>query len=250
MIRLMLGDCLIRMKEIPQESIDIVITSPPYNVDLGNNKYNKCGYNSYRDNLPHSEYICWLLSVFEQVYKLLKPSGRVCINISNGKNGSITTVSDLIQGMKNIGYSVYSQILWDKGNTSNRCAFGTYLSPVCPSFPTQFEYILIFYKGSKKLLMTGDTDITKEEFIGFTNSLWRFPNVSKKIHPAPFPVELPYRLLKLLSFVGATVLDPFMGSGTTGVACVDTKRNFIGIEIDKKYFMTAKDRIRNREGAE
>lgn len=241
------GDCLELIKDIPNESIDIIITSPPYNVNLGNNKYNKKSYNSYNDNLQHGDYIKWLCNIFELCYKKLKNSGRVCINIGNGKNGQITTTTDLIIGMKNIGYKVLAQIIWNKNNTSNRCAWGSYMSPSCPSFPTPFEYILIFYKGDKKLKTKGITDITKEEFITYANSLWTFTGEKKSAynHPAPFPVELPTRCIKMLTYKKSIVLDPFMGSGSTGIACLNTNRKFIGIEIDKNYFNIAKNRIEN-----
>lgn len=123
---------------------------------------------------------------------------------------------------------------------------GSYCSPSSPSFPSPFEYILIFCKDSTKLLNKGETDLTKEEFIKYAYGIWEFPPETKmKLygHPAMFPEELPYRLIKMLSYKGATVLDLFMGAGTTGVVCKKLNRSFIGIELDKNYFNIAKERI-------
>ena len=246
MVRLYCGDCIEELNRIEDNSINLVVTSPPYNVNLGNNKYNKDKYNSYDDNKEHKEYIEWLCSIFSLIHTKLVDGGRVCINIGDGKNGQVTTISDVIQFMKNdIGYIPIANIIWDKMNTSNRCAWGTYMSPKCPSYPMSFEHILIFAKNNKSLLTIGDTDITREEFISYASSMWRFPTEKKSTlgHPAPFPIELPYRCIKMNTYVGDVVLDPFMGSGTTGVACVQTNRDFVGIEIDRTYFDMASKRI-------
>ena len=246
MVKLYCGDCLEQLKNVQDNFVNLVVTSPPYNVDLGNNKYNKDKYKSYDDNKEHNDYIKWLKDVFSSIYVKLVDGGRVCINIGDGKNGQVTTVSDIIQFMKNdIGYTPIANIIWDKMNTSNRCAWGTYMSPKCPSYPRSFEHILIFAKNSKSLLHDGEIDITREEFISYASSMWRFPTEKKSTigHPAPFPIELPYRCIKMNTYVGDVVLDPFMGSGTTGVACVQTNRGFIGIEIDKTYFDIASNRI-------
>ena len=245
-IKLLHGDCLELMKDIPDMSVDLTVTSPPYNVDLGNNKYNKNPYNLYNDNREHHDYIEWLRKIFTLTYEKLKSGGRVCINIGDGKNGAVPTHSDVIQMMCEIGYIPMSVIIWNKNTVSGRTAWGSFNSPSCPSLPTPFEYILVFAKGDKKLQWKGETDLTKKEFIDWSLSLWTFAPETrqKKIgHPAMFPEELPKRLIKMFSWKGALVLDPFMGSGTTGVACVNTNRNFTGIELDDKYFKIAQKRI-------
>ena len=243
-------DCLEGMKNIPDSSIDLVVTSPPYNVDLGNNKYNKNPYNLYNDNKEHQEYISWLKEIFSLVYLKLKSGGRVCINIGDSKNGAIPTHSDVIQMMCDIGYIPMTNIIWNKNTTSNRASFGSYLSPSCPSFPRGFEFILVFAKENKKLQYKGETDLTKEEFVEWTNGLWTFAPETrqKKIgHPAMFPEELPKRLIKMFSWKGALVVDPFMGSGTTAIACINTNRNYIGFELDTDYFNIATERIENHK---
>lgn len=241
------GDCLNIMKNLKSESIDLVVTSPPYNVDLGNNKYKKVGYSLYKDNKEHEEYILWLKNVFNECYRLLKSGGRICINIGDGKNGKVATHSDIIHFMtQELGYLLITQIIWNKNQVGNRCSWGSFQSPSNPSFPTPFEHILVFSKDQYALKNKGESDLSKEEFIDWSLSLWNFaPETKQKQigHPAMFPIELPTRCMKMFSYKNSTVLDPFMGAGTTGVACVQNNRNFIGIEIDKNYFDIAKERI-------
>lgn len=242
------GDCLEKLKDFEDNFIDIVITSPPYNVDLGNNKYHKNPYDLYNDNKEHKEYIYWLKSIFELIYKKIKSGGRVCINIGDGKNGSVPTHSDIIQFMVEIGYLPLTTIIWDKNQIASRTAWGSFKSPSCPSFPTQFEYILAFCKDSKKLLNNGETDLTKQEFIDWSLALWKFTAETKQKqigHNAMFPIELPKRLLKMFSYKNAIVLDPFMGAGTTAVACKMFDRNYIGIELSENYIKIAEERIKN-----
>jgi len=233
------GDCLEVMDRLIVEGVkvDAIITSPPYNVDLGNNKYNKTPYSLYKDNKEHWEYIAWLKDIFSKAKEILIDGGRVAINIGDGKNGSIPTHSDIIQFMRDLGYIQMTTIIWNKNQVSPRTAWGSWLSPSSPSFPTPFEYILIFANNSKKLTTKGDTDLIKEEFINNSLALWNIkPETNLKAigHPAVFPLEIPLRLMKMLTYTNAVILDPFMGSGTTGVACINTNRDFIGIELDSR----------------
>ncbi|MFW6009166.1 MAG: DNA-methyltransferase, partial [archaeon] len=141
-----------------------------------------------------------------------------------------------------------TNIIWQKSQISNRCSWGSFASPSAPSFPTPFEYIMIFSKETKTLQEKKETDITKEEFIKWSLALWKFPpetNMKKIKHPAAFPIEMPMRLIKMLSWVGCTVLDPFSGSGTTGQACMETNRNYIGIEMSEEYHNIAAKRLKN-----
>ena len=246
------GDCLEVMDRLIDEGVkvDAIITSPPYNVDLGNNKYNKTPYSLYKDNKEHWEYIAWLKDIFTKSKDIVTKGGRVVINIGDGKNGAIPTHSDIIQFMRDIGYIQMSTIIWNKNQVSPRTAWGSWLSPSSPSFPTPFEYILIFGNGSKKILKQGETDLTKEEFITNSLALWNMKPETKLRaigHPSAYPIELPLRLMKMLTYTNATILDPFMGSGTTGVACKNTGRDFIGIEIDKDYYNIAVERIENTQ---
>lgn len=232
---------------IPDSSVDLVITSPVYNVDLGNNKYNKNPYDLYKDNKDHKEYIQWLVEIFGLIYPKLKPGGRVCLNIGDGKNGRVPTHSDLIQELtKTLKYIPMQMIVWDKNQTSNRTAWGSYLSPSMPSLPMTFEYILIFSKESLRLPVRGETDLTKDEFVQWTNPIWRMkPETRQKQlgSVGAFPEELPKRCIKLFSWIGAVVLDPFAGSHTTGVMCKKLNRSYIGFEISKGYCEIGQRRI-------
>ena len=212
-------DCLEGLEKLEDNSVDLVVTSPPYNVDLGNNKYNKNPYNLYNDNKEHEEYLSWMKEIFSKVYQKLKSGGRVCINIGDGKNGAVPTHSDIIQFMtEDIGYIPMATIIWDKSQVGNRTAWGSWKSPSSPSFPTPFEFILVFAKESKKLKSKGETDLTSEEFKEWAYGIWKFTPETrqKKIgHPAMFPEELPKRCIKMFSWKDKLVVDIFSGAGKT-----------------------------------
>lgn len=230
------NDCLSGMKLIPDNSINCIITSPPYNVGLN--------YDEYKDNKPYEEYLSWMKDIFTESYRVLTSDGRMCINVGDGKNGSIPTHSDFIQIAKGVGFHVLTIIIWNKNTTSNRTAWGSFMSPSCPSFPRCFEYILVFCK-THKLEHKGVSTISKKEFIDWSNGMWSFNSEKlKKVgHPAAFPIELPTRCIKLFTFENDVVLDPFIGSGTTAVAALLNNRRFIGFEISEDYFKLASNRI-------
>jgi len=239
------GNTIARMED---NFLDLVITSPPYNVDLGNNKYNKNSYNLYCDNKEHQDYIIWLEDIFVALRPKMKSGGRIVINIGDGKNGAIPTSSDLIQLLSDAYYIPMAHIIWDKGQVGSRTAWGSFNSPSCPSFPTPFEHILVFATGDKKLQWKGETDLTKEEFIEWSLAIWKFaPEIRQKNigHPAMFPIELPKRCLKMFSWKDSIVYDPFSGAGTTAVACKMFGRNYIGSEISEEYCKIAEERIKN-----
>ena len=233
-------NCLDTLNMMYDSFLDLTITSPPYNVDLK--------YDVYADNVPYYEYLEELKSVFSEVYNKTKSGGRCIINIGDKNNGRVSLHSDIIQMMKNIGWLSFCCIIWNKNTTCNRAAWGSYLSPSCPSFPTPFEYILGFSKDNLKLSYKGESDLLKEEFISWTLPIWSFSGNSDRgiKHPAPFPIELPTRCIKLFSWKNAIVYDPFMGSGTTAIACKNNNRNFIGSEISKEYYLSSLDRINLR----
>jgi len=239
---------------IDDNSIDLIITSPPYNVDLGNNKFNKDQYDVYNDNKSHIKYIAWLKDIFDELYSKLKSGGRCAINIGDGQNGRVPTHSDIIHFMTHdLSYIPMANIIWNKSQIGNRFAWGSWCSPSCPSFPKPFEYIMVFAKENIKLQETGETDLIPSEFNKWAFSIWNMTAETKMKeigHPAAFPVELPYRLIKMLSWTNATILDPFNGSGTTGVACEMLGRKYIGIELSKKYCDLTEKRINNTRSLE
>lgn len=240
-------DCFTGLNQLSDDYIDLIVTSPPYNVDLGNNKYNKNPYDMYNDNLDHKDYLSWLESVFAICYRKLKSGGRVCINIGDGKNGAVPTSSDIIQFMcGNLKYIPMTHIIWNKQQASSRTAWGSFNLPSSPSFPTPFEHILVFAKESRKLSYKGVTDLIKKEFIDWSLALWTIApeNRQKQFgHPAMFPEEIPRRLIKMFSWMGALVVDPFNGAGTTTKVARELGRNFIGFEISKEYCEIAESRL-------
>jgi len=229
---------------IPENSIDLIVTSPPYNVDIR--------YESYRDDIPYEKYLEFTEKWLSKALKLLKPDGRICLNIpldkSKGRReeGFQSVYVDIVSVAKRVGWKYFSTIIWNEQNISRRTAWGSWLSASAPYVIAPVEVIVIMYKDRwRKTSGSGVSDITREEFIEWTNGVWTFPGENPKRvgHPAPFPLELPKRCIKLFSYVGDTVLDPFLGSGTTLVAAALLKRKGIGVEIERKYCETAKERL-------
>uniref|UniRef100_A0A7C5X489 Methyltransferase n=1 Tax=Thermocrinis ruber TaxID=75906 RepID=A0A7C5X489_9AQUI len=227
------------MSELPDNSVHLMITSPPYNVGK-----------EYDQDMSLEEYREFLRRVWKEVYRVLVPGGRACINIANiGRKPYIPLHAFIIEDMLNLGFLMRGEIIWvKKGGGAPSTAWGTWMSAKNPTLRDEHEYILVF---SKKFFERPKTEnkedtITKEEFLEFTKSVWYMkPETAKKIgHPAPFPVELPYRLIQLYSFKGDVVLDPFMGSGQTALACLKTGRYYIGYEINEDYVRLAEKRIR------
>ncbi|MCM8808059.1 MAG: site-specific DNA-methyltransferase [Candidatus Omnitrophica bacterium] len=234
------NDDFITTNCLEENSIDLIVTSPPYNVDIK--------YGSYDDKIPYNIYLEFTEKYLEKAYKLLKDDGRFCLNIPLDKNkgGQQSVYADIITIAKKVGFKYHSTIIWNEQNISKRTAWGSWLSAAAPYVIAPVEMIAVLYKKRwKKISGSKKSDITKKEFIEWTNGVWTFMGESKtKVgHPAPFPVELPRRCIKLFSFVGDTVLDPFLGSGSTLIACVLTNRKGIGIEIDKNYCEIAKNRL-------
>jgi site-specific DNA-methyltransferase (adenine-specific) len=227
-------------KKIAAGSIDLIVTSPPYNVDIQ--------YNSHNDQLTYEDYRDFSRRWLKRCFSWLKEDGRFCLNIPLDKNkgGQQSVGADLTTIAKKIGFLYHSTIVWNEGNISRRTAWGSWTSASAPYVITPVELIVILYKKSwKKTSGSRESDISRKEFMEWTNGLWTFNGERKKKtgHPAPFPVELPLRCMKLFSFIGDTVLDPFMGSGSTLVAASLCNRKGIGIEIDPGYCETAVSRI-------
>jgi len=225
-------DDFLNIAAIPECSIDLIITSPPYNVDIH--------YNTHGDNLSYEDYLEFSKKWIAKCYRLAKDDGRFCLNIPLDKNkgGQQSVGADITKIAKDIGWKYHSTIIWNEGNISKRTAWGSFMSASAPYVIAPVEIIIVLYKKNwKKTSGSKKSDITKIEFIQWTNGVWNFSGESKKKvgHPAPFPVELPHRCIKLFTFVGDTVLDPFLGSGTTLIAAYLNNRKGIGIEIDKAY---------------
>ena len=225
------------MEELPDNSVHMMITSPPYNVTK-----------EYDKNLNLTEYLTFLKNVWKETYRVLVPGGRLCINIANlGRKPYIPLHSYIINDLIEIGFLMRGEIIWNKSTSASpSTAWGTWLSAANPVLRDIHEYILVFSKGSfTRKRNKKENTITRDEFLEYTKSVWTFPAISaKKIgHPAPFPEELPQRLIKLYSFKNDIVLDPFVGSGTTSLAAIKNSRFYIGYDIDKGYIELADRRI-------
>lgn len=235
------NDDILKTHSIKDNTIDLMITSPPYNLDIK--------YNSHDDKMDYKTYLAFTKDWLTKCYKLAKDDGRFCLNIPLDKNkgGQQSVCADITTIAKEVGWKYHSTIIWNEGNISRRTAWGSWLSASAPYVIAPVEVILVLYKKYWKKQHYGKSDITKEEFLEWTNGVWSFSGESKKKigHPTPFPVELPRRCIKLFSYTSDTILDPFLGSGTTLIACIATKRKGIGVEMDKHYCSLAKRRILN-----
>lgn len=227
------------MVELPAASIHLMVTSPPYNVGK-----------EYDEDLSMEHYLGFLRGVWSEVKRVLVPGGRACINIANlGRKPYLPLHALIIEEMLELGFWMRGEIIWDKAaSASASTAWGSWRSPANPTLRDVHEYILIFSKGPARRENPANrsSTITRDEFLEYTKSVWKFPAVSaRKVgHPAPFPLELPMRLIKLFSFAGEVVLDPFMGSGQTAIAALTSRRHFVGYEIDEAYLQLARKRIR------
>lgn len=231
-----------RMDEIPDDSIHLMITSPPYNVGK-----------EYDNDLTLDEYLDLLTAVFREMHRKLVTGGRACINIANiGRKPYIPLHAMVIEIMLDLGFLMRGEIIWDKSaSAGGSCAWGSWMSASNPVLRDYHEYILVFSKDSyskNKKQEKRDT-IGHDDFIQWTQSVWKFPAVNaKKIgHPAPFPVELPHRLINLYSYEGDVVLDPFCGSGSTCIAAIRNNRRYIGYDIKEEYIELSKRRIDNQK---
>jgi modification methylase len=227
------------MAELPEASVHLMVTSPPYNVGK-----------DYDEDFTLEEYLAFLTRVWREVERVLVPGGRVCINLANlGRKPYIPLHAYIIRDMVDLGFLMRGEIIWDKGaSAAASTAWGSWRSPANPTLRDTHEYILVFSKGnfSRKKLADRESTISREEFLEFTKSVWTFPAESaKKVgHPAPFPVELPYRLLQLYTYSGEVVLDPFMGSGQTALAALKAGRRYVGYDNDEAYVRLADRRVR------
>jgi site-specific DNA-methyltransferase (adenine-specific) len=257
-LKLIQGDCLQELKNIPDNSVDLTVTSPPYYVGK-----------EYEDKFKtpdgYKKYIEFLLQLFNDLYCKIKSGGHLWINIDDThtslksiykKSIVLPTHAILISELAKV-YDYKEMILWKKIRTKHATggssrllgSYGRFGSPGSIPIVQECEYILWFKKQGVRSDITDDrrkeSRLSSDEFKSFGMQIWDIrPERAKKVgHPAPFPLEIPERIIKLGSFVGDTVLDPFMGSGTTGIVCKNLNRNFIGIELEEKYFKLAESRI-------
>jgi site-specific DNA-methyltransferase (adenine-specific) len=233
------NDDILTIDAIEKESIDLIVTSPPYGVDIK--------YGNYDDSIPYFEYLEFTEKWLAKCYILSKKDGRLCLNIPLDKNkgGQQSVCADITTIAKKVGWKYHATIIWNEQNISRRTAWGSWLSASAPYVIAPVEVILVMYKKRWKKFSKGESDITRDEFLEWTNAVWNFSGESKNRigHPAPFPIELPKRCIKLFSYVNDIVLDPFLGSGTTLLAADENKRYGIGVEINSEYCKLAVKRL-------
>lgn len=225
------------MTDVPDNSVQLMITSPPYNVTK-----------EYDDDLTLNEHLELLYNVFAETYRVLAHGGRACINIANlGRKPYIPLADHISLMMIELGFLMRGEIIWDKGAGAGRSmAWGSWRSASNPVLRDVHEYILVFCKGTFKLERNGrENTIGDKDFMEWTKSVWTMnPESAKKIgHPAPFPIELPRRLIQLYSYKDDVILDPFMGSGTTAIAALRSDRKYVGYETDSDYLALSEERI-------
>ncbi len=231
-------DCITGLKSLPDKSVDLIVTSPPYNLNIN--------YQDHKDDMTLESYYDWCKLWIGECFRVLKDGGRFCLQIGcfqpQLNEPSYSTFTKLFQDS---GFIFREFIIWNKNQIPKRTAWGSWMSPSNPRILPPFEMIINFHKTSPKILEKGQTDLTREEFIQWTNGLWVIApeSAKKRNHPAPFPEELAYRCIKMHSYVGGVILDPFNGSGTTTSVAKKLKRSYIGFDITPEYCKLAEDRL-------
>jgi DNA modification methylase len=226
------------MVELPDCSVQLMVTSPPYNVGK-----------DYDEDLSMEDYLAFLQRVWQETWRVLVPGGRMCINVANlGRKPYIPLHALIIEQTLQLGFLMRGEIIWNKAaSASPSTAWGSWKSASNPTLRDVHEYILVFCKQTFKRQNPEQrpSTITRDEFLEYNKSIWNFKAESARRigHPAPFPLELPRRLIQLYTFDNEIVLDPFMGSGQAAIAALKSNRHYVGYEIDQKYIELASQRI-------
>ena len=249
---IVLGDAR-HMAEVPSNSVALVVTSPPY---FAGKEYEE---DMGQGHVPASyqAYLAGLEAVFAECMRTLEPGGRIAVNVANlGRRPYRSLSGDIVRIFERLGLLLRGEVVWVKARgASGSTAWGTFQRPANPVLRDLSERIVIASKGRfdralsvRQRAEAGHphvSDIWRDEFMEATTDVWEIPSESatRVNHPAPFPVELPRRLIELFTYQGDLVLDPYMGSGTTAVAAVQTGRHFVGYEIDPEYHARAAARV-------
>ncbi len=226
------------MPEIPDNAVGLAFTSPPYNVGK-----------DYDDDLGLEEYLALIGRVAREVWRVLVPGGRYVVNIANlGRTPYIPLTALFWQVHLEVGFLPMGEIIWQKAEgAGNSCAWGSWQSAKAPRLRDVHEYLLVMAKMSPTRPDKGESDIGRDEFLEATTSVWRIPPESARRvgHPAPFPVALAERVVRLYAFVDDVVLDPFAGSGSTLVAAARHGRRWVGYDVVPEYCRLAEERVRS-----
>ncbi|MHB2020498.1 MAG: DNA-methyltransferase [Candidatus Xenobia bacterium] len=230
------------MTQLPDNCVALMVTSPPYHVGK-----------DYDSSGTFDEYLAMLERVFRETWRVLEPGGRAVVNVANLGRRPYVPLSHLITArMMEIGFFMRGEIIWRKAvGAGGNCAWGSWCSPSNPVIRDVHEYCLCFSKGRFDRPHKGKATIESEAFLRDTLSIWEIaPERAKRVeHPAPFPVELPRRFIELYTWEDDLVLDPFIGSGSTAVAAVQSKRHYVGYEISAEYKQVAERRIAGARAA-
>lgn len=241
------------MDRVPSNSVALVVTSPPYFA--GKQYEESLGV----DGVPgtYFEYLDLLQDVFEECRRVLEPGGRIAVNVANlGRRPYRSLSGDVTAILERLGLLLRGEVIWWKGRAAGgSCAWGTFQRPANPVLRDITERVVIASKGRFDRAMTplqranlglpSTATISRDEFMEATTDLWEIaPESATKVgHPAPFPIELPKRLIELYTYEDDVVLDPFMGSGSSAIAAIRTGRRYIGFDTDEGYVQAATSRI-------
>jgi DNA modification methylase len=226
------------MRQIPDGTVHLAVTSPPYNLGLS--------YDNHDDNLAYENYLKWLKEVWIETKRVLVSGGRFALNIAPTSIKNFRPIHhDFSNQLREIGMIMRTEILWYKQTMGRRTAWGSWKAPSNPHIVPSWEYVLVFCKDSWNLESDSkEADITSEEFKRFSDGFWYIPPETKRRgHPSPFPEELIYRLIKFYTYKNNVVLDMFGGTGTVAVVAQKTGRHFIHIDISQKYCEITEQRL-------
>lgn len=249
-----------RYGQVADNSVALVVTSPPY---FAGKEYEAA---LGEGHVPESyrAFLQMLEDVFAECVRKLEPGGRMAVNVANlGRKPYRSLSADVINIFQRLGLLLRGEIIWVKGKAAGgSCAWGSFQQPTNPVLRDLSERVIVASKGRfdraqnartrAKAGLPAEASITADEFMDLTYDIWELPPVSARSvgHPAPFPVELPRRLLELYTYRGDLVLDPFMGAGSTALAAVQTGRHYVGFDTDREYIDRATERLAELEADE
>ncbi|HXW66889.1 MAG TPA: site-specific DNA-methyltransferase [Thermoplasmata archaeon] len=237
--RIVCGDARAVLDRLPDESVHLAVTSPPYNLRMP--------YRDYHDDLAPEEYLRWLREVWRALQRVLVSGGRFVLNVAPTSIKDFRPIHhDLARDLRDLGYIMRTEIIWYKQTMGRRTAWGSWRSPSNPHIVPSWEYVLVFSKGQWRL--PGDRariDISAREFERFSDGFWKIPPERRRAgHPAPFPEELIERLVKFYSYRGNVVLDMFGGTGTVAAVARRLGRHYLHVDSSSEYCAQALARVR------
>lgn len=261
MNQVIVGDCVEVMSKFPENSIDLVVASPPYSVGIS--------YDVYDDTTTINQYLEFSEKWLSETYRILKDDGRICVNVPyeinlKERGGRIFIVSEIWNVMKKIGYNWFGiiDLEEDSPHRSKTTAWGSWMSPSQPYLYNPKECIIIAYKNSPKKIQKGEPqwkgvptlteegktkmvykDEDKKDFMELVFGQWKYFADTRSLTKATFSMDIPNKAIKILSYKNDIVLDPFNGSGTSCVAAEINDRRWVGIELSENYANIARERI-------